>query len=240
MTRKRVASPLPSLHRPRLSAELVRSLEAQGQGRSRGRRGVAAAVPGARMPAKSEVFARLGEEVRGVRLGQGCSAGALARRCGISRSMLSRIENGQASPSVDTLQSLAEALEVPVSRFFCRRNGRPDLSFVPAGAGIHIDRMGEVAGFRYELLGHLLSGNLCVEPYLVRLEAGAPPFADFQQPGLQFVYLLSGRLRYRHGARVLEMSPGDALLFEARAPHGVEQVLAEPVNYLAVTLAVRE
>ncbi|WP_398494382.1 helix-turn-helix domain-containing protein [Variovorax sp.] len=191
-------------------------------------------------PAKSEVFAQLGEELRCVRIGQGLSAGELARRCGLSRSMLSRIENGQTSPSVDTLQSLAEALEVSVARFFCRRNGRPDLSFVPAGAGIRVDRMGEVAGFRYELLGHLLSGNLCVEPYLVRLQAGAPPFADFQQPGLQFVYLLSGRLRYRHGARVLEMGPGDALLFEGRAPHGVEAVLAEPVSYLAVTLAARQ
>lgn len=236
MSRKHVASPLPSLRRPQLPAELARSLQARGQGRSRG--GPAGTL--ARTPAKSEVFARLGEEVRSARLAHGSSAGMLARHCGISRSMLSRIENGQTSPSLDTLQLLAEALEVPVSRFFCRRNGRPDMSFVPAGAGIRVDRLGEVSGFRYELLGHLLSGNLSVEPYLVRLSEGAPPFADFQQPGLQFVYLLSGRVRYRHGGRVLEMAPGDALLFEARVPHGVEQVLAQPVSYLVVTLAARD
>lgn len=230
---RHVVSPLPSLHRPRLPADLVSSLQVKGQGRSRGR-----APP--RQPAKSEVFARLGEEVRGQRMAQGCSAGALAQRSGLSRSMLSRIENGQTAPSLDTLALLAEALEVPISRFFCRRNGRPDLSFVPAGAGIRVERMGDVAGFRYELLGHLLSGNLSVEPYLVQLDAQAPPFADFQQPGLQFVYLLSGRVRYRHGARVFEMARGDALLFEARVPHGVEQVLETSVSYLVVTLAARE
>ncbi|MGR4870330.1 helix-turn-helix domain-containing protein [Variovorax sp. LARHSF232] len=188
----------------------------------------------------SEAALRLGEEVRALRIASGRSAAALAREGGVSASMLSRIERGLVSPSVDTLVRLAEALQVPPSRFFCRRNGRADLSFVPAGQGIQIRRMGEVAGLGYELLGHVLSGNLGVEPYLVRLAPGARPYADFQQPGLQFLYLLEGGLRYRHGARVLVLARGDALLFEARVPHGVEAVLAHPASYLLVTLAARD
>jgi hypothetical protein len=45
------------------------------------------------------------------------------------------------------------------------------------------DRIRAVADYRYELLGHLLSGNLFVEPYLVTLLPGAEPYASFQHPG---------------------------------------------------------
>ena len=83
--------------------------------------------------------------------------------------MLSRIERGLVSPSVETLDRIANGLGVPVSRFFSDQTSRTDFSFVPAGKGIRVDRVGAVAGYRYELLGHQLSGNMFVEPYLVTL-----------------------------------------------------------------------
>jgi transcriptional regulator with XRE-family HTH domain len=215
-----LASPLPTARKLRLPAALTQPRRQPP-------------------PAKNEVFSRLGEEVRSLRIAGRASGGELARRCGISRSMLSRIERGLVSPSIATLHRLAEALDVPASRFFCPRNGRTDLSYVAAGNGIVVDRMGEVAGFRYELLGHLLSGNLFVEPYLVRLDIGVRPFADFLHPGLQFMYVLSGRFRYRHGTRVLETGRGDSLLFETHAPHGVESIIEEPVSYLIVSFTTR-
>lgn len=219
MPKKRVASPLPTARKLKLPAWLQARRESPC--------------------AKSELFLRLGEEVRGLRIAHGLTGGELARRCAVSRSMLSRIERGLVSPSIDTLHQLAEALDVPPSRFFCHQNGRADCSFVAAGSGIVVNRLGEVAGLRYELLGHLLSGNLSAEPYLVRLQPGARPFADFLHPGLQFIYFLSGRLRYRHGAKVIETAGGDALLFETRVPHGIERIIEEPVSFLMVTFTTR-
>ncbi|AGU51786.1 putative transcriptional regulator, XRE family [Variovorax paradoxus B4] len=58
-------------------------------------------------------------------------------------------------------------------------------------------RIGAVADYRYELLGHLLSGNLFVEPYLVTLLPGADPYVTFQHPGLKVLYFLSGKVTYR-------------------------------------------
>ncbi|RTD82963.1 XRE family transcriptional regulator [Variovorax atrisoli] len=168
------------------------------------------------------------------------SANALAQASGISSSMLSRIERGLVSPSVETLECLAQGLHVPVSRFFSDQARRTDFCHVRAGHGVLVDRIGAVANYRYELLGHLLSGNLFVEPYLVTLLSGADPYVTFQHPGLKFLYLLSGDVSYRYGAKVVEVRAGDSLLFEATALHGIEAIHSGPVSYLSVVFTLRE
>lgn len=154
--------------------------------------------------------------------------------------MLSRIERGLVSPSVDTLERIAQGLGVPVSRFFGDQNTRTDFSHVPAGKGILVDRVGAVAGYRYELLGHQLSGNLFVEPYLVTLLPEAQPYVTFQHPGTKFLHLLTGRVAYRYGGKVVQLAPGDSLQFDATALHGIDSIEQRPVTYLSVIFTMRD
>ena len=168
------------------------------------------------------------------------SGGALAKTSGISSSMLSRIERGLVSPSVQTLERLANGLGVPTSRFFGDQARRTDFCHVRAGQGVVVDRVGAVADYRYELLGHLLSGNLFVEPYLVTLLPGADPCVTFQHPGLEFLYFLSGEVMYRYGSKPVAVGTGDSLLFDATALHGIEEIQAQPVSYLSVVFTLRE
>lgn len=109
-------------------------------------------------------------------------------------------------------------------------------AFVPAGRGLVVERDGAVAGYRYELLGHLLTGNSFVEPYRVTLSDEAGPHAVFQHPGLKFIHLLSGAVRYRYASRAMDLKPGDSLLFEATALHGIERIAERPVSYLSGTV----
>ena len=88
---------------------------------------------------------------------------------------------------------------MPVSRLFSDQASRTDFSFVPAGKGIQVERVGAVTGYHYELLGHQLSGNLFVESYLVTLLPEAEPYVTFQHPGIKFLHLLTGRVLYRYG-----------------------------------------
>ncbi|WP_369651010.1 helix-turn-helix domain-containing protein [Variovorax sp. V11] len=168
------------------------------------------------------------------------SAGALASTAGVSRSMLSRIESGLVSPSIEVLDRIAVGLDVPLSRFFGDQVDRTDCSFVPAGKGVIVERVGAVAGYRYELLGHLLSGNAFVEPYLITLSEDAQPYSTFQHPGIKFIHIVSGRVKYRYGSRTMELKPGDSLLFEARALHGVELIHERPVSYMSIVFTLRE
>ncbi|WP_371132257.1 helix-turn-helix domain-containing protein [Variovorax sp. SG517] len=184
--------------------------------------------------------ARIGAQVRALRVAAGRSAGQLALASEISASMLSRIERGLVSPSVETLERLAQGLHVPVSRFFCDQARRTDFCHVRAGQGLVVDRIGAVAGYHYELLGHLLSGNLFVEPYLVTLLPRADPYMTFQHPGLKFLYFLSGEVSYRYGSKMVEVRAGDSLLFEASALHGIETIHSGPVSYLSVVFTLRD
>ncbi|MBO9642735.1 transcriptional regulator with XRE-family HTH domain [Pseudacidovorax sp. 1753] len=186
----------------------------------------------------STVF-RVGAQIRALRSAASLSGLGLAQASGVSRSLISRIERGLVSPSVDTLERIAHGLGVPVARFFADQAERMDFSLVRRGQGMRVDRLGAVAGYRYELLGHLLSGQMFVEPYLVQLDSEAAPYASFQHPGLKFIHLLSGRIQYRYGPRVMDLNAGDSLLFDASALHGVEAVLERPVSYLSIVFTLR-
>ena len=153
--------------------------------------------------------------------------------------MLSKIENGQISPSLTTIQGVATALSVPVSTLFAGTEERRDSSIVRAGQGVVIERRGTKAGHVYALLGHALGGEVTMEPFLITLREDAAPYTAFQHDGLELIYMLSGRVGYRHGGEVYELGPGDALMFDSAAPHGPERLHELPSTYLSVIVYSR-
>jgi quercetin dioxygenase-like cupin family protein len=79
-----------------------------------------------------------------------------------------------------------------------------------------------------------------VEPYLITLTHESDVFPTFQHPGLEFLYMLEGNVVYRHGEKTYDMHPGDALFFDAEAPHGPEELRKLPIRYLSVISYRRE
>lgn len=182
----------------------------------------------------------LGSHVRRLRRRADLSLADLAASAGVSTGMLSKIENGQISPSLATLQVLAGALGVPLSSLFAEFEERRDCSFVRAGQGVVLDRRGSKAGHVYRLLGHALRGDLVVEPYLIELREDATPHTSFQHAGTEFIFMLTGRVTYRHGEQVYQLAPGDALLFDSAALHGPETLQELPATYLSIIVYARD
>jgi transcriptional regulator with XRE-family HTH domain len=164
----------------------------------------------------------------------------LAASAGLSGGMLSKIENGQISPSLASLQALATALNVPLTNFFSTFEEKRDCSFVKSGTGVIIERRGTKAGHQYSLLGHALGGTVVVEPYLITLHKDAAPYPAFQHEGAEFIYMLTGEVMYRHGDQSYHLTPGDALLFDSAAPHGPEKLIVKPMTYLSIITYARE
>lgn len=148
--------------------------------------------------------------------------------------MLSKIENGTISPSLASLQALAKALQVPVTALLRDFDEVRDTTFVRAGEGLLVSRDGPRIGHEYRILGHTTSKRIGIEPYLMRYDNPMEVFPIYQRPGSEFIYVLEGRLTYRHGKRLFEMAIGDSLLFDADVPHGPEALLQTPVSYIAV------
>ncbi len=182
----------------------------------------------------------IGVQVRMLRRRIGITVAELATASGLSGGMLSKIENGQISPSLATLQALALALNVPITNFFASFEEKRDCSFVRAGTGVVIERRGTKAGHQYSLLGATVGGTLMVEPYLITLHEDAASYTAFQHEGTEFIYMLSGEVVYRHGDQAYHLTPGDALLFDSAAPHGPEKLLTQPISYLSIITYTRE
>ncbi|NHN92363.1 helix-turn-helix domain-containing protein [Acetobacter sicerae] len=176
----------------------------------------------------------LGAQIREKRRKADLTGTELANAAGISLGMLSKIENGQISPSLATLQSVSHALNISLSQLFATAEEQRDCSFVRSGQGVTIERRGTKAGHQYNLLGHLLSGPVVVEPYLISLHEGAEPYVSFRHDGIEVIYMLTGRLIYRHGDQTYEMGPGDTLMFDSQAPHGPEKFLTGSISYLSI------
>lgn len=185
---------------------------------------------------ENDLETAIGRAVREFRKARAMTVANLSSGTGLSPGMLSKIENGLTSPSLSTLTALSEALSVPITAFFRRFEEARGASFVRAGEAVEIERAGTRAGHQYRLLGHLPANSSGVvgEPYLITLTADSDVFPTFQHDGIEWIYMLEGEVRYRHGDAVFHLKPGDSLFFDADAPHGPDELLVLPARYLAV------
>ena len=178
----------------------------------------------------------IGRQVRALRTKAGRTIAQFAAEMQISEGMVSKIENGQVSPSLSMLQKLCNTLSVPLTTLFQRFEEDRPAMYVPAGQGVEADRAGTRAGHHYTLLGLLSaqSSAVVVEPYLITLNETSDTFETFQHDGMEFLYMLEGEVTYRHGSDRYYLAPGDSLFFDADAPHGPETLNVLPARYLSI------
>ena len=176
----------------------------------------------------------IGRQVKRYRRELGLTITDMCTRTGLSAGMVSKIENGNTSPSLATLRSLSTALNVPVTALFREFEEQRDATFVKAGHGLAIERHGTRAGHQYQLLGHSVHSDVSVEPYLITLKKESEVFPIFQHAGVEFIYVLQGSMIYRHLNATYSLTPGDSLFFDSDAPHGPEELVDLPIRFLSV------
>jgi len=181
----------------------------------------------------------IGQQVRAFRRQLHMTVAEVAGQAALSPGMLSKIENGLTSPSLATLKALSSALNVPVTAFFRKYEEERDATFVKAGHGLTIERRGTRAGHQYQLLGHTVGKQVFVEPYLISLTEESDVFPLFQHDGVEFIYMLSGEVVYRHADQTYRLTAGDSLFFDADAPHGPEELVKLPIRFLAIIVEPR-
>jgi transcriptional regulator with XRE-family HTH domain len=176
----------------------------------------------------------LGNAIRDLRQRHGLTIAEVADRAGISRGMLSKIENAQTATSLDSLHRLAQALGVSLSTLF-RNYDVPEGSaqLVKNGEGMEVVRRGTKRGHTYHLLAHEQGPTKLFEPFLITIDSPDATFPVFEHPGTEFLYMLEGRMEYRHGQHTYLLTPGDALTFRGEVPHGPEKLIDLPIRFLA-------
>jgi transcriptional regulator with XRE-family HTH domain len=209
----------------------------QVDSRRRGRRAPATEPPppDADEGASGRVGWVIANHVRSRRQDIGLNVGQLAERTGISKGMLSKIENAQTSPSLATLERLAAALDMPLTSLFRGLAEERDAVFVKADSGAEIVRQGTRAGHAYQLLGTMRGPRKRLEPLLVTLTEVAEVFPSFQHPGIELLYMLNGVMEYGYGKQLYRMERGDTLQFDGDIPHGPTGLVKLPIRFLSIT-----
>jgi len=193
--------------------------------------------PASPLPAAASVAAQVGSSARRLRLAQGLTLTEVAQSAGISPGMLSRLETGDVSPSLDTLAALSAALGSNCAALF--RDSTASLSdaqLVKRGEGLEVVRRGTRRGHTYHLLASDRGPKRVFEPFLFTLTSKSEIFPEFDHPGVEFIHVLEGSLRYRHGSESYLLKPGDSLTFRGDVPHGPDKLLKLPVRMLSVII----
>jgi transcriptional regulator with XRE-family HTH domain len=177
----------------------------------------------------------IGSVLREHRRAQNLTLEDVAKLASLSRGMLSKIENGQVSASLDTLQRLVSALGTTLASLF-RNYDVPEGSaqHVKAGEGLEVVRRGTKRGHTYHLLAYDQGPQKQVEPFLITMDDASEVFPTFKHPGIEFIYILEGKLEYRHGRDTYLLQPGDSLTFKGSIPHGPERLIEVPIRFLAI------
>ncbi|MEP5731837.1 MAG: XRE family transcriptional regulator [Sulfitobacter sp.] len=178
----------------------------------------------------------LGARVRELRKARSWTLEQAARQAGLARSTLSKIENGQMSPTYDALKKLAVGLEIPVPQLFTppaaeKVNGRMVVNKNGDGTAK------ATTTYEHELLGDALTKKNML-PYRARIRARNMEEFDgwVRHDGEEFLYVLTGVVKlFTEFYEPVELRRGDSAYYDATMGHNVVSVSPEDAMILWVT-----
>jgi transcriptional regulator with XRE-family HTH domain len=176
----------------------------------------------------------VGERIRRLRLERGLSVRAFAAQTGFSASFISQLENGQVSPSLGSLQKIAETLGVTLGDFFVEtdKGGEYDLVVHPSERR-RLDSTWTDA--QLEALGSMSRAQR-LEPVLAIFGPGGRSGKHVHSQSRElFAFVVRGRVTLTLGDEAHDLSPGDAVTLPANAPHRWENLGKEKVEVLMIT-----
>lgn len=178
----------------------------------------------------------LGRRVRELRKARGWTLEQAAREARLARSTLSKIENGQMSPTYEALKKLAGGLSITVPQLFTPPS-RPQVSGRMAVTKASEGQAQATVTYEHRLLAGMLRGKRML-PYTARIRArGLEEFGGWvRHDGEEFLYVLTGVVRlYTEFYEPVELRRGDSAYYDATMGHNVISLSPEDATILWVT-----
>lgn len=181
----------------------------------------------------------LGARVRDLRKSRDWTLERAAKQAGLARSTLSKIENGQMSPTYEALKKLAIGLEISVPQLFTppsreQVNGR--MSVTKASEGTHQI----TTTYEHDILAESLTAKKML-PYRARIRARSMQDFDgwVRHDGEEFLYVLTGTITlFTEFYEPVHLKRGDSAYYDASMGHNVISTSADDATLLWVTSLV--
>src|SRR5687768_6133450 len=167
----------------------------------------------------------LGARIRAARIRRNLSLGDLASAAQVSRSLVSQIERGIATPSIETLRRLASAMSVPVFSLFLEEQGEQSIVRAVDRRVVHYPG----SAVTREILSPHLRGRMAV------LWVTFPPgeqssLQPVRHVGEECVVIVAGTLEVLIADRATRLEKGDSMTFDSEAPHIFRNPTDAPVE----------
>jgi transcriptional regulator with XRE-family HTH domain len=180
----------------------------------------------------------LGARIRKLRQRRSMTLQEVSILSGLSKSLLSQIENDASAPPLQTLIRIAKALGVKIGYFFRETLNEQRISVVRRADRQEVAKLPhnrpQKLGYRYIALSNPII-NQHMEPFWVRFESREQHArAYYQHPGEEFLYVQEGQLIFEGGEEAIVLGPGDSLYFESSMPHLVKNIKKTPASAIAV------
>jgi transcriptional regulator with XRE-family HTH domain len=183
---------------------------------------------------------QIGMKIRKMRQDKRMTLQALADSTGLSKPLLSQIENEQVIPPLATLLRIAKSFDVGLHHFF-QEEGTRKCIFVRAGeVSKRAPRSSsdfEVPPYIYNSLAYGKKGSN-FEPFMVEFDQRE--MSDdllVSHEGEEFLFLLEGELVFHYGEQIMRMRPGDSVCYDSSERHGYVAVSQQRPRAVAVVFS---
>jgi transcriptional regulator with XRE-family HTH domain len=174
---------------------------------------------------------KMGGVLKKARVERSMTLADLSARCGYSKALISRIENNNVSPSIESLTKISEALDLKLYDIFAavevyepaivREKDRERFSAAEGTAGIEFLTTG--------------SSSKLMQPLLLSLEAGAESSERVNaHGGEEFFLVLKGMVEVYVGDYRYVLKTGDSVCYKATVPHGARNVSSKRSSALVI------
>jgi transcriptional regulator with XRE-family HTH domain len=179
----------------------------------------------------------IGEKLRSLRLRKSMGLVELGGHTGLSAAMLSKLERGKLFPTLPTLLRISMVFGVGLEHFFTderkrhvvaitRRAERLRFPAIPGGRGV---------AYNFESLDFKATERK-LNGFFAEFEPISPEKARMHQhPGVELIYLLSGRLELTIGSEAFVLEEGDAMYFDSVVRHSYHRLGKGPCTGVVVT-----
>lgn len=169
----------------------------------------------------------VGEKLRTLRLKKKLGLVELGEHSGLSPALISKIERGKLFPTLPTLLRLALVFSVGLEYFFTETKSRPVLAIVrKSDRKVFPEKPNTVdVAYHFESLDFTTTERK-MSSYLAHFEPRSPKAAKIGRhthSGVEFIYMITGRLKLYFADEEHELQSGDSIYFDATVPHGYER-----------------
>lgn len=166
------------------------------------------------------ILTGIGRRIKELRKDKGRKLTEVAQTAGISKGLLSKIENGRTVPSLPVLLSIIKALNMRPDAFFEKLNYEAPQRYIHKSAEhlVPIKKEEEATGFNYNFILDKAFENFAIESVVLEIEPGAKR-KKVRTDAYEFKYILEGEINYQIDDEFVLLKKGDTLLYNGNIPH---------------------